>query len=353
MKIGVLTLPLNINYGGILQAYAMLTVLKKLGHKPYLIVDKSNKGFIQSFIYKLAFYLNTYIKRNNKFFMQKFIVKYISTIALDFDKINKINGVNTIIVGSDQVWRTIYAKPIEKYFLDFLENNSEIKKIAYAASFGVDNWDYTPQQTTNCARLAKQFDSISVREDSGIDLCRKYLGVTAVQVLDPTMLLDKEDYLQIVETEQIPKSKGNLFTYILDENNQKQDYIQKVASKLGLTPFSVLPTDAEINDGKKFLGIPVWLRAFEDAEFVVTDSFHGCVFSIIFNKPFIAIKNKDRGLDRFLSLFRLFNLEDRLIDLQEPSLDCLQYNIDWNKVNITRETMKKKSMAFLSKSLQK
>ena len=352
MKIGVLTLPLNTNYGGILQAYAMLTVLKKLGHKPYLIVDKSNNGFTQNIIYKLAFYFNTYIKRNNKFFMQKFVAEHIPTIVVNFNKIDKFKGIHTIIVGSDQVWRTIYAKPIEKYFLDFLENNSKIKKITYAASFGVDNWDYTPIQTTNCARLAKQFDSISVREDSGIDLCHKYLGVTAVHVLDPTMLLDKEDYLQIIETEQIPKFKGNLFTYILDENNQKQHYIQKVALELGLTPFSVLPMATESNADKKILGVPAWLQAFEDAEFVVTDSFHGCVFSIIFNKPFIAIKNKDRGVDRFLSLFRLFNLEDRLVDLQELSLDCLQHNIDWNKVNITREIMKKKSITFLSKSLQ-
>lgn len=372
MKIGIVTLPLHSNYGGILQAYALKKSLEELGHQAILLdhascIPKRLPIKVRYLVYLKRFFVKVFLRKDiivckdkydrSKYLdrlseINKFVSTYIQANSYNIGS-KQLPKFDAIVVGSDQVWRTAYANPIEKFFLDFLDGVQDIRKVVYAASFGVDNWDYTPLQTANCARLAKQFDSISVREDSGIDLCRKYLGVTAVQVLDPTMLLDKEDYLQIVETEQIPKSKGNLFTYILDENNQKQDYIQKVASKLGLTPFSVLPTDTEINDGKKFLGVPVWLRAFEDAEFVVTDSFHGCVFSIIFNKPFIAIKNEDRGLDRFLSLFRLFNLEDRLVDLQELSLECLPHNIDWNRVNITRETMKKESMIFLSKNLQK
>ena len=197
------------------------------------------------------------------------------------------------LVGSDQVWRPIYSYCLSNYFLDFTIGQ-HVKRIAYAASFGTSKWEFTEGQTTRCAALAKQFDAISVREDSGVVLCKKYLGVDAVHLLDPTMLLNKEDYIRLVEQEQIPSSEKKLMTYILDQSEEKQAIVRKISQTLSLSPNVVMPEKNFAQVGKKdidqcvFPPVTDWLRGFMDAEYVVTDSFHGTVFSIIFNKPFVA-----------------------------------------------------------------
>jgi hypothetical protein len=196
-------------------------------------------------------------------------------------------------------------------------NKFEVKRVAYAASFGIDSWDYTESETSQIKQLVQQFDAISVREDSGVDLCQKYLGVHAEHVVDPTMLLDKADYVRLIEAANVPKSKGNLFEYVLDASAEKTEFINRVAADRGLTPFSVHNPNVENGDVPAEMRVqpPVeqWLRAFLDAEFVVTDSFHACVFSIIFGKPFIAVGNAQRGNARFNSLLKMFGLEHHLI----------------------------------------
>lgn len=227
-------------------------------------------------------------------------------------------------------------------FLDFVQDK-QVKRIAYAASFGADKWEFTPQQTAVCTLLAKKFDMVSVREDSGVKLCKEHLGVDAVHVLDPTMLLTKEEYIQLIEKEKEPKSNGTLFNYILDPDAKKSVFIQKVAKAKGLKAFQVLTKcQAEIRtkeDVKKriedcvFPGVTTWLRAFMDADMTIVDSFHGMVFSIIFNKPFWAIGNVSRGMSRFTSLLKMFHLEDRLLDAD--NLDDVDFSkpIDWTMVN--------------------
>ena len=369
MKIGILTLPLHSNYGGIIQAYALKTTLEKLGHEIYFFEHIAYPQrphikfryliYFKRSILKYLFRQNIivcYDKYCQHFNAQKlkhtlpFIKRYIQQ---NYHTINSINfsQIDAVVVGSDQVWRTIYAKPIQKYFLDFIKDNKDIKKIAYAASFGTDKWDFTPQQTTECARLAKQFDLITVREDSGVNLCKKYLGVAAEQVLDPTMLLEMDDYIKIIQTENAPKSEGNLFAYMLDDSPQKQEFVENIATKKGLTAFSIIPQEGQNNVAPVYPSVQKWLRSFLDAEFVVTDSFHGCVFSIIFNKPFIAIGNKERGQARFDSLLKLFKLENRQIDISQLNTAPIIKDIDWTKVNSIRQMMKEKSISLIKGSL--
>lgn len=352
MKIGILTLPLGANLGGIVQAYALSTVLKKMGHAPFIIANKADKSFKDVILYDLSFWINTYIKRNNKFSRQKFIRKYIplrSEKSL-YREIKK-HTLDAVVVGSDQVWRPIYAKPVERYFLDFLESNHSIRKIAYAASFGTSNWEYTLQQTVKCSNLLKQFDLITVREDSGVNLCKNYLHAKAIHVLDPTMLLSKEEYIDIIEKERIPKFNGNLFTYILDTDNCKRNFIDQIVKRLNKIPFTMMSCN-QLYDYAFFPGVPFWLRGFMDAEFVITDSFHGCVFSIIFNKPFIALGNKERGQSRFESLLKIFNLQDRLIDIGNPNVNCIFSPINWTNVNSIMSDMKKVSTTLLINALK-
>lgn len=211
------------------------------------------------------------------------------------------------------------AKPTSAFFLYFGDKKDKAKRIGYATSFGVDNWEYSTEQTIKCSLLVKSFDAISVRKDSAVNLCKEYLGVDVIQVLDPTMLLNKDDYIKLVEKDNIKECKRTLMTYILDKSSENTIIIQKVAKELGLIPFSVLPNKTFSEVGRKYIddcifpNVTDWIRGFMDADYVVTDSFHGTIFSIIFNKPFISIGNAGRGLTRFTSLLKMFGLEHRLI----------------------------------------
>lgn len=324
MKIAILSLVLHENYGGILQSYALQTVLERMGHtvevlnRPPAYPSTNWKEVPKRIVKKLlgrdeVIFKELRYKREaatlNKA-VWDFRKKYIhERIIKDFSEINE-SDYDCIVVGSDQVWRPKYFKSqwgcgIENAYLSFTKGWN-IKRIAYAASFGVDEWEYTEEETRLCKEAAKMFDVITVREDSGVELVIKHLGLEATQVLDPTMLLEKGDYINLFEAAKTPQSEGTLLNYVLNPSNDKKAFIKRVTKERNLKPFSInnrlvkqnLPFEERI-----LPSIETWLRGFYDAEFVITDSFHACVFSILFEKPFVAIGNKKRGMARFKSLF--------------------------------------------------
>ena len=224
------------------------------------------------------------------------------------------NKFDCFIVGSDQVWRPCYSPCITDFFLKEVSAEANAVKIAYAASFGTNQWEFTADQTKECAELAKKFDAISVREDSGVILCEEYLGIDAEHLLDPTMLLKQEDYIRLFTHAGVSESKGNLFCYVLDDNLEADCIIESL-KKDGYIPnsaaISVTPSEELVRPYQ--ISVEEWLRGIYDADLVVTDSFHACVFSILFNKPFVALGNRNRGNARFHSLLRMFGLLGRLV----------------------------------------
>lgn len=377
MKIGILTQPLHTNYGGLLQAYALQTVLKRMEHEPWIVRraghGKRRPKFLQFIInivkiligrkpYK-PLLLNQseteYISHRVRIFRDKYITpvtpllestEHLSTRTLTDD-------YDAFVVGSDQVWRPMYSPCISNYFLDFAEGR-KVKRIAYAASFGVDEWEFTPDDTKACARLAKQFDAISVRETSAVGLCSKYLGVEAKHVLDPTMLLDAQDYIDIVNAENESPCEGELFCYVLDGTPEKSALRDLLAKKLELTSFTSMPEKPLTReniikdiDACVYPTVTRWLRSFMDAQMVLTDSFHGCVFSIIFNKPFWVIGNKSRGMARFHSLLAMYGLEHRLVSPEDAGSVDFAEPIDWEKVNCKREKLRQRSLTYLKQNL--
>lgn len=367
MRIGILTLPLNTNYGGILQAYALQTILERMGHEVTLIERRRQplklpfwkaplsygKRIIKNLLgHPYPIFYEQKINRETPIIRQytdKFIDKYIKyRIVNDYTDIQE-SDYDAIIVGSDQIWRPIYFQQIEHAYLDFTEGWN-IKRIAYAASFGTDKWEYTPEQTMECGRLLQGFDAVSVREIFGVNLCRDHYHVHAVHVLDPTMLLEAEDYIKIFEAEGTPKSPGTLLNYILDATPEKTALVENVAKHKGLVPFSV--NSSKVDDTKAKLKeriqppLEQWLRGFYDAEFVITDSFHACVFSILFNKPFLVIGNADRGMSRFKSLLSMFEIENRLVatDLKDDVVS----EISWKNVNAIMDCNRVKSLNYLT-----
>lgn len=376
MKIGILTQPLHSNYGGLLQNYALQQTLIRLGHEVETIDWEGDSGLRET-LYKMKVRVlhtllpNKYpqlgykpnnneqviIQRNTNHFINTYINHTEAMHSYDgFVRQAAKGGYDAYVVGSDQCWRPCYNAFLSSMFLDFVKDK-QVKRIAYAASFGTDKWEFTPQQTAVCAPLAKKLDIVTVREDSGVKLCKEYLDVDAVHVLDPTMLLTKEDYIQLIEKEKEPKSNGTLFNYILDPDEKKSAFIQKVAKAKWLKAFQVLPkcqTETRTKEDIKnriedcvFPGVTTWLRAFMDADMTIVDSFHGMVFSIIFNKPFWAIGNVSRGMSRFTSLLKMFHLEDRLLDADH--LDDVDFSkpIDWTKVNGILEEKRRESKGLL------
>lgn len=377
MRIGILTLPLHTNYGGILQAYALQTVLERMGHK-VVVFDTPNrmplpplkdipKCFLKRIIKKI-------LGRNQKIFYeyyqnkkvipvvsqntQRFINSYIHRQEIrDFNELDE-KSYDAIVVGSDQVWRPLYFVPgwrwqeIENAFLSFASKWS-IKRLSYAASFGTDDWEYTDLQTRRCKALLQVFDAISVRETNGVTLCKKYFDIDSVHVLDPTMLLNEANYSIFFQKANTPKSNGTLLNYILDETEKSSALIMNVANQKFLRAFSV--TNPHENDETKPLNerikpsVEKWLRGFYDAEFVITDSFHACVFSILFKKQFVVVGNKERGLSRIESLLLCFGIENRIV---EDSAQVMRLPlIDYDTVYIKLEKYRKKSFEFLNVAL--
>ena len=376
MKVGLLTMPPISNYGGIIQAYALQTVLQRMGHD-VMILNRQYGGYGDSYYQKYRTIttrkVKSFLGKKDEFTKyrepfeyvihkpQEFVKKYLRLtrplyLTHELEKEACRNQYEAYVVGSDQIWRPKYVTNIYNYYLDFV-NDKNAKRMAYAVSFGVDTWEYNRIETDICARLAKCFNAISVREDSGLRLCDEYLGVNAQHVLDPTFLLDKQDYINIINNDVVSPCEGNLFCYILDNSEVKMRSIERISKLLSMKPYfcrpKLEPTNGNLDEHIEdcvFPSISQWLKSFVDAELVIVDSFHGAVFSIIFNKPFWVIKNKSRGEARFTSLLKQFCLSERLIN-EDIIPDDLLLPIDWNRVNEIKAQLQEESLNFIIKTL--
>lgn len=372
MKVGILSLPLYVNYGGIMQTYAMQTILERMGHNA-VFIQKRNwplnikikdwpivyaKRIVKNMIgrnipmsYEKIYNREAPIIRQN---IETFVSKHIKMKIVDDYRQIQENDFEAIVVGSDQIWRPLYVKHIENSFLDFAKD-WDIKRVAYAASFGTDKWEYTKLQNAHCHKLVQLFNVVSVREKSGVGLCKEHFGVEAKHVLDPTMLLKAEDYIKLFEENNTLKSTGDLLCYILDESEEKSKIIETIASQGRLKTFHVsarpyykldVPLEERVQPS-----VETWLRGFYDAKFVVTDSFHACVFSILFKKPFVVYGNKERGMSRFTSLLEMFGLQDRIVSGRSDLEEKLLKGIDWKMVYSNLDVRIKEANDFLGKAL--
>lgn len=377
MKLGILTLPFHTNYGGILQAYALQRKLEELGCEVCILQRDSPKvddyGMVHDLLYRIRFTLGRYLnmpiprqpnrreirvqtKEISKFF--DLHMPNMSPLLIDGESLKRYvdeKGFDGIIVGSDQVWRPQYSPDIKNYFLDFCQDKPNFIRLAYAASFGTDEWEFSEEDTKECGRLLSLFNAVSVREKSGVSLCRNKFGTEAVFTQDPTLFFSKEDYMQLVDE---PESKGNLFCPILDMSEAKADLVEEVSKATGMIPFRLeasLPATRKniMHDSLScaYPRVTTWLRAFQDSKMVITDSFHACIFSIIYHVPFWTVGSKMRGNARFQSLLEAFNLQERQINLDDYGDIDFNKPIDWEKVDYKRALFSRESESFLKQNL--
>ena len=403
MRIAIITLPLHTNYGGVLQAYALQKTLEGMGHSVTILQPKKilpePKGF--NFLRKLATRsFRKYVLRHEdvEIFREHRINREFPIVGREFVRffnkylnIRRVSSLRQIrksdydafVVGSDQIFRPKYNPYLLHSFLDFTFKDKgklsiwynefdgwTVKRVIYGASFGSDVWEFTPEQTERAMILLSRFEGASFREKSGIKMASENLIRWSMPVLDPTMLLPKEDYLSMIEEYRKavakPCPKGALFEYVLDKTDEGKAAVdafenvlcrkseeneavcQHIVRFLSTNPRGTGPVESRIQRP-----VEEWLGAISDASFVITDSFHACVFSIIFHRPFAVIANPGRGVSRIEWLLEQFALEDRLVkDISEDAVpELIKTEIDWEDVDARLEGFKSDSIGFLEFSL--
>ena len=262
-------------------------------------------------------------------------------------------------MGSDQTWRWEYNRGMTKLtnmFLDFTKG-WKVKRIAYAASFGTNEWEGDAEITKTCRDAIKNFDLVTVRESSGIDICKSVFNIEAHHVLDPTLLLTKEDYMELVERKRhLDIKEGDLYLYLLDENERNMNLAHNISEEMGLKPYTYTSRACDFHgvhslEDRIQPPVELWLKGFDQAKIILTDSFHACVFSIIFHKQFYLYANSDRGMARYTSLFNMLGINNRTVQCIEDVRNMSP--IDYDIVHKTLKKNKEESMTLLKETLNK
>jgi hypothetical protein len=284
--------------------------------------------------------------------------KYVKETAPFYEPLNvkKLQeSFSAFICGSDQIWAPNQFNSY--YFLDFV--NESQKKIAYAPSIGLSC--ISSKYKDEYARLISSISCLSVRGDEDAKLLKTQFGIKAESVLDPTMLLNAQDWEKYLSGDRIYRD-AYIFCYLLGDQQIHIDAVVRFAAKKNLHLIVVAPhlkkascMDADLRCD---LGPAEWLRAIKDARYVITDSYHGMLFSIIFRKDFFEILrfSSDDPIcqnSRIASIANKFDLENRVLPFGCQEIPLLGTSIDYTKVFKLLDTEKYKSMAFLRNSLAK
>lgn len=377
MKIGVVTYWYgNSNYGMILQCWALQQFLKKMGNEPFVIrYEPVRPWYIQTAKFCIKFIKSVFLSRKREELKRyayntrrdterefaKFRTNNLNMSSRQYEHIGQLRNAppnaDCYIAGSDQIW--CYDLNIDKdargFFLDF--GNTNVRRIAYAPSFG--RMVYSSNNSRPLIEVLSKFDYLSCRELNGVEMCRQ-LGFDAQHVVDPTLLLSSDDYNFLCEDIGYDKY---FFIYSVNLNCAEDIYWNQLKEMFPKVKFVVTPASGSINGGELF-GNDVtyeyatpgkWLSLIRDADIIITSSFHGVVFSIIYNKRFAFVPLKgefEKTNNRVFDLLNALNLRDLVVDSPCDYSRILSHNINWNEVNGVKERLIKSSVQFLENSLK-
>lgn len=376
-KIGIVTSARELNYGAILQAYALQCVTQEMGYDSSLIWWSNQKnshrdirfrklfGMAWKYLMHPSIFLKSFRTYHESFKkemseeiisnFQKFEDERLKIKFLSYNQMKKFayaTNCKAVIAGSDQIWNSyaIYVDPF--YYLRFAPKS---KRIAYAPSLGKSN--VASYNKKEMKRYIEDFPVLSIREKSGKEQLEKFIDRSIEVVADPSLLFTKENWNAVRTNIKTPEHF--LLLYFLDEPNDScLKIIKKKIALLGL-PVIAFPYHFE-----KFLkmnelhfmepGPAEFLDLIAKADFVLTDSFHGTAFSINFNKPFYTFDrqygNNQSQSSRLADFLSEYGLSDRFIKDENIELD-LSAIIDYEKVNEKLETNRKKSLEFLKNAI--
>ena len=320
-KIGVISADHNQNIGNNLLKYTMFIKLKEFGFEPEII------GYLRP--------------RNNISFLNKTI--NIRCIKKSFREIKR-DDYDILMVNSDQVWRKTNLNYLDVGFLRFA-SNWNIRKFIYGASFGVDNWIYYRYEETIIKRLLRNFTGISVREEGLKEMVEDYLNISPTLVVDPTILIDKKYYLDLIKNykNEYTSRDNYIFVYSIDKIPLMESFIKKSVKALKCIVYNCTMNDNDY--------VQRFIYGIYNSKAVITNSFHGVIFSIIFKKPFVAFNPKEKGNERFNTLKYVYGLKKRIVSENNPpkiSLLTGPFNVDMKIF----DDLRSKSIDYLKKNLE-
>ncbi len=355
MKIGVLTFFNYCNYGAALQSYGLYKTLEKQGHEveyidytcpyignPFKLVHLKNKG-LWGYVYSVVGYI-CYLPRRKKFKQFHNLIPH--TMPVNNQTVKSLDGVfDKYITGSDQVWSLKLTNCDKTYFLDFVSDGT--KKYSYAASVGENV--FSEEQRKAYRKLLQDFSAISVREESGQIMVKEVADREAEITLDPTLLLSKEEWEQLCGKNKV---KGKyLLVYQLGFSKQLISAVKKVAALTGLKVVYIpFPLGGFIKSKLSVsIGPQEWLTLFSNAEYVISDSFHGIIFSILFNKKFLAVVDGQHKNKRAISLLNKLGLQSRIAT--DDNAENIEETIDYANVKAVIADEVEKSVDWLKKNI--
>ncbi|GMO65315.1 MAG: hypothetical protein Ta2A_13400 [Treponemataceae bacterium] len=332
------------NYGSQITNYALYQVLRDMG-KEVLMVERPADSPWKPNLESLGFKNNPYNSLD------------LAPLYPDAESLRELNASSDVfLVGSDQLFHADCYLGFSKYN-DLSWVNDNKTKSVYALSFGQEyfrafNPLQTPDTRSHLGYFLRKFDNISMREKSGVTLAKDVFGIDSDFVLDPVFLCNKEHFERMAQCGE-SDSKDKICVYMLDSEEWKEKCLQKISEDLSLG-YSLF-IDKYFLTPEERVGMynENWIRAIAESKFVVTDSFHGMCFSIIFKKPFVVLANVRRGLTRFESLVSLFHLEDRCIQKFEDLEKILPrlHSIDYDAVYQILEKERNRSVELLKKAV--
>ncbi len=348
MKIGLLTYHVSTNIGAMMQTYATCRAFQQLGHEVEIVdirqPEPQNTG-MKKLVTDIVFFKQKYEHkcfRNN--YYPHLTKRYYSVEELRRNPPH----VDCLVVGSDQIWNPILSKDTAMaYFLDFGEET--ITRFSYASSFGMERWNQSDKMTKAVSDALHKFKNLSVRERTAVKICKETFGLEAQLVVDPTLLF--EDYSEITGT--IPQ-RNEILCYKLIRNKDFFNNVCTLKENMGL-PIRLLNNAYPVR-GLKYTyppSIEEWIQRIGGASFVVTDSFHGVAFSVLYKRQFMVTRNHNGRDSRFEDLLCELGLENRIFDsIEEMSLtDVWKEQIDYSKVTPKLEKLRESSWNFLKNAL--
>ena len=356
MKIGILTLHYGLNYGGVLQAFALKSVLEAAGHR-VKIIDRLPDCFPRIKYRLKRRFAYPFLHPEFTSFSGRFLRDFTAS-AFDSATLAKICGreaFDAIVVGSDQVWRKEVFSVGNDYFLEFCDQ-LKCRRIAYAASLGIDSWNRDAAETEAMARGLRNFDAVSVREESSVRLLKEHCGIDSVCLLDPVLLAGREVFSPLLKVAG-DSLRGKVAIYVLDPDGQQglEEYTRSFpAGRL----LPLLPLRREKNPGlwsrltAHRFSVPEWVAAIAGADMVITDSFHGTAFSLLFGRNFAVLENPNRGLARLRSLLDACGLTDRICRHPSEAAEVLERDIDWERTRHRLSEERKRAAEFLGDALK-
>lgn len=362
--IGILTYHTGFNYGASLQAFALMTSIKKMGYSCEIInfeterfvasreMFSRNPRRLKEFI-KIGTRIPYYapLKKRQRLF-EEFTQNALSVSALyrtEQEVIAHATDYDCIVCGSDQIWNLSQEDAPAANLIFYLNFTKQQRRISYAASFG--KWvKEASQMEEQFLPWLKLFDAISVRESSGVEFVQSR-GLDCALTLDPTVLLDREDYDVICAERQISEPYVLLFSWACGSEVVKT--ARRVAKEKKLPLLSLTPPPRTIGSGikrKLDVGPSEFLSMIRYADFVVTDSFHGTAFSTIYERPYISVVSNGKADPRMESLLNQLELQNHLSDaLSFDTASILQ--TDFTKVREKKRILRESSLDFLEKAL--